>query len=117
MKVYRLERDGLGPFTQYTNNPTPFVVTCEDVQYKQGDVKHHFLYGTDDKEKLNEYFGDQVLQELLNVGFQIKEYDVPKRSIRFSPNKKQIAFKPEDIEEIVERFLLVPDYVPHTYNT
>ncbi len=92
MKVYRLERNGLGPFTQYAGDEVPnFSVNCEDVIYKKGDNKNCFIYGSDCPEKLKDYFAD-AYDYLVSVGFVVKTYDIPKRRVRYSPNRKQLSF-------------------------
>lgn len=105
MKVYRLERNGLGPFTQYTTTRSPFSITCEDVKYKKGDNKNCFLYGSDCPEKLKEYFG-YAYAELLEDGFAVKVYDVPKRRIRYSPNEKQLSFMEAPMTELASIYAL-----------
>lgn len=94
MKVYRLERKGLGPFSQKIGDDTRYKTghaLGEKVMFKKGDNHSHFLFGVDNPDKLLDYFGE-AYYGLIEEGFEIKEYEVPKRRIRNSQGRRELAF-------------------------
>lgn len=107
MKVYRLERNGFGPFTQRLQ--VPVEGWGNYIKFKKGDNSHHFLYGVDDPEKLKEYFFAGGYESLLAEGFKVEEYEVPRRRVRYSEKEGyELAFHIGNTEEgeamIWERF-------------
>lgn len=97
MKVYRLEKDGLGPFVYRTKSSghvrKPSI-------FKKGDNPDNFAYGCSSLEKLEEYFkrfsvytnGEYGLENFFELGFTIQEYSVPKRAIRAEEDMTELAF-------------------------
>lgn len=97
MKIYRLERNGYGPFTQSTKATADAM--GDRVMFKRGDNHLHFMYGVDDPEKIKSYFSS-CYEELLAEGFRVEEYEVPKRRVRYSFTPgHEVAFHIGDTEE------------------
>ena len=90
MRVYRLEKDGVGPFS-YRNTWLPDLDWSgskasepkdKEVRFKRGDNISQFYYGCTSLKQLKKYFGN-ALNSLLERGYEIKEYIVRKSAVRF----------------------------------
>lgn len=83
IKVYRLEKDYLGPFVS-AQGIAKHNHRREGL--KKGDNPNDFVYACPSREKFAEYFdwltGYDVFKSWLDSGYEIKEYTVPKRLVR-----------------------------------
>lgn len=96
MKVYRLERNGIGPFIDYV--PRKYTLTkgkerrakhvfAQVVQprdaseiHMEAIKEHDHVFGTASKELLKAYFGYN-LRDFFKQGFKIKTYEVPEDKV------------------------------------
>jgi hypothetical protein len=100
MKVYRLERNGLGPWAQEVFETTRLMrdnILGEPPVLKKGDNRRHFLSAVDEPNKIKEYF-KEAYYPLVEEGFEVKEYDVPQRRVRYSENNMELLFHPGSTE-------------------
>ena len=103
MRVYRLERNGIGPFSQGdARYPVSSLKKSKRAQHIQNQTIEHYsdiklstrvsnkyLYGASSKEMLKAYFRYN-LQHYFKKGYRIKSYEVPKKFvIDFGP---ELAF-------------------------
>lgn len=82
MKVYRLERGGIGPFIMGTRRCGHIV---RPSYFKKGDNPDTFVYGCHSIEALYEYFQEtsiNIEDRLKFNKYEIKEYNIPKRALR-----------------------------------
>lgn len=88
--VYRLEKNGLGPFS-YSNTWLPSLDWSgskatepkrKEVRFKKGDNISQFYYGCTSLKQLKRYFGN-ALHSLLEMGYEIRQYFVKKGAVRF----------------------------------
>lgn len=111
MRVYRLERNGKGPYSFYKdirseeerelyislqdahtfnpNNPTPSY----DGLHMPDDL---WLCACTSMEALEGWFGE-FLEQFKRIGFEVKEYTVSKDSVKIGKSNRQCVFdsKPE----------------------
>lgn len=106
MRIYRLEREGFGPFGVYMPSPHNTKVTelirsvdwstknLSNPGFKKGDVEHNFIYGCTSMESLTDYFTQPIIDKLIEYGYQVMEVNVPKRACRFAADegKIEVAF-------------------------
>lgn len=90
MTIYRLEKNGIGPFS-YQNGWLPNLDWSgskaiepkkQEVKFKKGDNVSNFYYGCSSLKQLKKYFGN-ALEDLLERGYEIKQYNVKKKAVRF----------------------------------
>lgn len=105
MLVYRLERNGIGPYqrTNYTaqdidicyelmeahidhNHPCPY----EDGLDKIYDDKTWF-FGCDSEQSLRDWFGPFWIEKLAKIGFEIKSYRA--RKYEYGRSGDQLIFR------------------------
>lgn len=100
--VYRLEKDGNGPFNpedeiideitrlpEYECKLAPFV----NFSIREGDKwPQDFLFGCYSLTQLKDYFG-LLLPALLKKGYKVQLYEVPYRDVRWSEPFQELAFK------------------------
>ena len=102
MKIYRLEREGFGPFNVYMpsvhNTEIRKVVQSVDwtvknttkPRFKKGDNEVHFLYGCTSYNKLQEYFHPPVFEKLKQLGYKVIKINVPRKACRFAWDNGEI---------------------------
>lgn len=111
MIVYRLEKDGKGPFYGELKGHffDPFDdVTDDDILRLKTNINYtiksyesmdDFLYGCNTLKKLQDYFGG-FWRPAIAAGYRVKRYYVNKRDVRFS-NYIELAFRKDgDYHEV-----------------
>ena len=76
--IYRLEKDGHGPFMKMTCTDHCFKPSF----FKRGDNPSDFIYGCTSPDQLMEFFYS-MLFELYEDGYTIKTYKVKNKLIRY----------------------------------
>lgn len=109
--VYRLETsDGRGPYNGYHNSePVSHIVfkqahTAERQPTVWDDVEDFRTYevcGCDSIDKLYDWFGKAVIDELKALGLRLMVYKVKTVHVRFGFSGKQVVFCKDDALEAV----------------
>ena len=117
MIIYRIENErGIGPYNcieawvcdEYYHNsfkhPTPCIDNIFDKIYDINEVRHEFYCGFEKLYMLYNWFSDQELKNLKNMGFNIVEIEIDKKWVIFGKSKRQIMFKYSEIisKEIIK---------------
>ncbi len=118
MIVYRLEKNGEGPFYGIDKGFDPDIDTdiMPDVQrlakpinytiYQYEDMSH-FYYGCNTLKQLQDYFGG-LWRAAIRDGYRVKRYWVDRRDIRFS-DYIELAFRKDGNYHEVPNFEKVKD--------
>lgn len=97
MKVYRIEKNGYGPFCDMSGLKTTYPsdamysiygCTCQQVTKWDSD----FRFGCRTIDKLIEYFGSDFAK-LINQGGKIVEYEVNMKYVYFGYRGMELAFR------------------------
>lgn len=97
-KVYRVEKDGIGP---YNHADGRYIVREPNNNYpahqkppKRPVTNEKAIFGFPTFDHLDKWFDNpEVWAELVELGFEIKEYDVPEEQIVYR-DELQVAFLP-----------------------
>ncbi len=105
MVIWRLERYGCGPYTNYTypemqnehnkdSKNHPGINSDTDFKFQWGMLCGFQKYGL-----LLKWF-DNYLPKLKLLGFRVVKYKVPKKYVLFGKSGLQAAFNPEKAERL-----------------
>lgn len=100
MIVYRVEKNGKGPFFGGKLRVVPLIL--DKINFKKGEKWSDFKYAFASRQKAKDYFGEEQYQKLLNRGYELKKYKAHVSGVRWSDHRIEMAVKKDQLKEIEE---------------